>query len=183
MTPMRRHLTAVGVWIPGRADRGKQLLERCHSQLETKRAIAIVGIKPIVACLQDHAGGDEYGFMSGAAYLKEYFVLALEWYFLVVEPAREIHRAIHLEHLSGGRPQFGRIRLFATLAFLFWRRLRRANLRSNRLRHGVSYKPSYGLRWCFRCSRHRSRSVRLSLSVLLRSRRTALGDFSLRLSY
>src|SRR6266498_3841307 len=99
MTPMRRHLTAVGVWIPGRADRGKQLLERCHSQLETKRAIAIVGIKPIVARLQDHTGGDEYGFMSGAAYLKEYFVLGLELYFLVVEPAREIHRAIHLKHL------------------------------------------------------------------------------------
>src|SRR6266540_6292758 len=125
MTPMRRHLTAVGVWIPGRADRGKQLLERCHSQLETKRAIAIVGIKPIVACLQDHAGGDEYGFMSGAAYLKEYFVLALELYFLVVEPAREIHRAIHLEHLFGRGQKLERIRLLATIEYIFLHRLRR----------------------------------------------------------
>ena len=87
------------VWIFGGADCGKQLFERRHAELETKRAIAIVGIKPIVAGLQNHAGGDQHCFMSGAANLKEDLVLVFELDLFVVEPAREIHGAIHLEHL------------------------------------------------------------------------------------
>src|SRR2546430_1160717 len=57
---------------------GKQLLERCHTELETKRAVAIVWIEPVVTGLQDHSGGDEDGLVSGAADLKEYLILILQ---------------------------------------------------------------------------------------------------------
>src|SRR6476646_8848031 len=96
---MRGHLAAVGVWILSCANGGKQLFKRRHAELEAERAIAVIGIKPIIARLQSHAGRDQDCFMAGAADLKENLVLVLELDFLVVEPAREIHGAIHFEHL------------------------------------------------------------------------------------
>src|ERR1700674_3351475 len=91
----------MGVWILFGSYRGKQLLKRCHAELETERAIAIVGVEPIVAGFQHHSGGDEYGLVSRATDLEEYLVLTLKLNLFVVEPARQIHGAKHLEHLFG----------------------------------------------------------------------------------
>src|SRR5436190_11831485 len=99
---MRGHLPAMRVWIGSSANRGLQLFERRHAELETERAIAVVGIKPIIARLQSHAGRNQNCFVSGAADLKENLVLVLELDLLVVKPARKIHRAIHLHHFFTG---------------------------------------------------------------------------------
>ena len=90
----------------------EQLLQRRHPKLQTQRAIAIVRIKPIVARLQDYACSNQHGFMSRAADLKEDPVLALELNLFVVEPSRQVHRAIDLEHqfVIGQLMRFGSLR-------------------------------------------------------------------------
>jgi len=84
VAPVRRHLTSVRVWISLSADCGKQLFERSHAELQTERAVAIVGIEPIVTGLQHHAGSDEHGFVSCAADLEKNPVLTFELNLLIV---------------------------------------------------------------------------------------------------
>jgi hypothetical protein len=50
-----------------------------------------------------HAGGGEHGFMSGAADLEENQALILELNFLVVDAARQQHRAIRAQQIVAGQ--------------------------------------------------------------------------------
>ena len=89
VSPVRGHLAAAGVGIVGRADGFQQLLIRRHAQRQAERAVAIIGIEPVVAGPQHHAGGDQQGLMSGAGDLEENLLLALEQDLAVVELARQ----------------------------------------------------------------------------------------------
>ena len=109
MAPVRRHLTSVRSRIRFGAHRLQKLFERRHAELQTERAIAIVGIEPIVTRLQAHAGRNQNRLMTGAADLEENPVLALHLNFFVVEPPREIHRAIDFQHFFAAETRaFGR---------------------------------------------------------------------------
>ena len=72
----------------------EQHLERRHAEREAQRAIAIVRIEPVVARAQVHAGGGQHRFVAGAADLEEDQALVLELDLLVVEAARQQHRAV-----------------------------------------------------------------------------------------
>ena len=87
----------MGIWIASAPDRREQLLERRHPKLQTQRAVAIVWIEPIVAWLQDDAGSNQDSFVSSATDLEKDFVLTLELNLFIVDPSRQIHRAIDLE--------------------------------------------------------------------------------------
>src|SRR6185503_16610811 len=122
MPPMRGHLTAVRVWVGGSADCGKELFERRHAELEAESSVAVVRIKPIIAGLQSHAGCDQYCLVPSTTDLKENLILVFELDFLVVDAAREIHRAVHLEHLFARKtralPAFSISVLFALTSLL-----------------------------------------------------------------
>ena len=78
--------------------------------------------------------------MSGAADLKEDFVLILELDFFVVEPAREIHGAIHREHLfRRWTSALATLAAVATIVFLLLLLLRGPNLRRCRLNCWLSF--------------------------------------------
>src|SRR5882762_5378527 len=106
MSPVRRHLPPMRVWIGFGADALQEHLQRRHPQLEAQRSIAIVGIEPVIARLQTHARGHKDRFVAGAADLKEDPVLTLHLDFFVIEPARLIHRAKNLEHLLAAELRF-----------------------------------------------------------------------------
>jgi hypothetical protein len=91
---VRRHLAAAGIRIVLGSDAGEQHLERGHAELQAQRAIAVVGKKPVVARLQRQAGGDEDGFVAGAADLEKNLALVLELDFLVIQLARQKHAAV-----------------------------------------------------------------------------------------
>ena len=80
-----------------RPDRGEQHLERRDAELQRQRAIAVVGMEPVVARFQDQAGRDQDRFVAGAADLEEDAALVLELDFLVVELARPHHAAIDVD--------------------------------------------------------------------------------------
>ena len=93
-----------GIWRPpllGSAAAptdGEQHLERRDAELQAQRAIAIVGMEPVVAGLEREAGGDQHRFVTGAADLEEGAALVLELDLLVVEtlasaPSRGRRRA------------------------------------------------------------------------------------------
>ena len=67
--------------------------------VEAQRAVAIVREEPVVAGLQRQAGGHHDGFVAGAADLEKDQALVLELDFLVVDPARQQHGAVDVEHL------------------------------------------------------------------------------------
>ena len=96
---MRGHLAPVRTRIGFSADTLQQHLERRHAELQTQRAIAIVGIEPIVTRFQAHSRRDQDRFMTSAANLKKDAVLVLHLNLFVVESPRQIHRAKHLQHL------------------------------------------------------------------------------------
>ena len=81
------------------ADAGEEHLERRHAERQAQRAVAVVRIEPVVAGLERHARRDEDGFVSGAADLEEDQALVLELDFLVVDPARQHHRAVRVEQI------------------------------------------------------------------------------------
>ena len=84
--------------------RREQHLVRRHAEGEAEGAVAVVGIEPVVRRLQLHAGGDEDGFVSGAADLEEDQALVLELDFLVVDPPRQDHRPIGAEEILAAEP-------------------------------------------------------------------------------
>src|SRR5256885_1478628 len=65
-----------------------------HTQLQTQRAITVVGVEPIVRGLQDYPRGRKNSFVARPRYLKEDLVLSLELHFLVINASREEHCAI-----------------------------------------------------------------------------------------
>ena len=94
VTPVRRHLPSARTRVVFRAHRAQQHFERRHAKLQAQRAIAVIGIKPVVTRAQVHAGGRQHGFVAGAANLEEDQALVLELNLLVVEPARQQHGAV-----------------------------------------------------------------------------------------
>jgi len=94
---VRRHLAAAGGGILFRPDARQEHLERCHSELQAQRAIAVIGEEPVVAGFEREARGDEHRFVSGAADLEENLALMLQLDFFVIDPARPQHAAIHLK--------------------------------------------------------------------------------------
>ena len=76
--PVRRHLPSAVARVACRADAGEQHVERRHPELQRQRAVAIVGMEPVVAGPERQARGDEHGLMAGAADLKEDPVLVAQ---------------------------------------------------------------------------------------------------------
>ncbi len=109
VSPVRRHLPSAGVGIVGRAYGFQQLLVRRHAQGKAERAVAIVGIEPVVAGAQHHSGGNQQRFVSRARDLKEDLLLALEQDLAVVDPARHVHQPVDFDQLLGGEPFIFRI--------------------------------------------------------------------------
>ena len=104
VSPVRRHLPAARRGVVLRADRRQQHLVGRHADRQAERAIAIVGIEPVVCRLELHAGGDEDRLVAGAADLEEDQALVLELDFLVVDPPGEDHRPIGSEEILAGEP-------------------------------------------------------------------------------
>ena len=104
VAPVRRHLPAAGVRIVLAADRAEEHLERRHAEHQAQRAVAVVGMKPVVAGLQDHARRREDAFVSGAADLEEDQALVLELDFLVVQLPRQHHDAVRAEEILRRKP-------------------------------------------------------------------------------
>ena len=102
--PVRGHLPPAGVGIVGRAHGFQQLLVRRHAQRETERAVAIVGIEPVVARAQRQSGGHQQRFVSRAGDLEENLLLALEQDFAIVDPARQVHQPVDVDHLLVAEP-------------------------------------------------------------------------------
>ena len=101
---MGGHLASARAWSLARAYSFQKLVIRRHTQGKDQSTIAIIRVKPVIAATQRHAGGDEERFVSGAGNLKEGPLLALEHDLAVVEPAREKHQAIDIDHLPAGKP-------------------------------------------------------------------------------
>src|SRR5690606_25660251 len=70
VAPVRRHLPAAARRIVLRADAGEEHLGRRHAERQAERAVAIVGIEPVVAGAQREAGRDENRLVAGAADLE-----------------------------------------------------------------------------------------------------------------
>ena len=102
VAPVRRHLAAAGGGIVLGADRGEQHLERGDAELQAQRAIAVVGIEPVVAGAQRQAGGGEHRFVAGAADLEKDLALVFELDFLVVQLARQQHAAVRRRAVDRG---------------------------------------------------------------------------------
>ncbi len=101
--PVRGHLAAAGIRIVGCAHGAEQHFKRSCAQGETERAVAIVGIEPVVGGLQRQGGSDSQSFVAGARDLEEDFLLALEQDLAVVEAPRREHDAIGIDQLLTGQ--------------------------------------------------------------------------------
>src|SRR5207248_9961000 len=86
-----------GVGLGG--DRGEERLGRGQAGLEAERAVAVVGVEPVVARAQGQPRGDEHGLVARARNLEEDFVLPLELNLLVVNAPRQVHRAVDADKL------------------------------------------------------------------------------------
>ncbi len=107
--PMSGHLTPATGRVGGRAYRLQQHVVRADAQCQAKRAIAIVGKKPVVAGLESQRRAHLQGFMAGGRNLEKDFLLALEENFPVVHRAREKHQAVDFDQLRcGGLIRSGR---------------------------------------------------------------------------
>jgi hypothetical protein len=85
-----------------RAHRLQQHFERCHAESQAERAIAVVGVDPILARIQTHARGHLHGLMTRSTDLEEDPVLALQQHLAIVKPPRGQHHPIGLFQLLGG---------------------------------------------------------------------------------
>ena len=94
VAPVGRHLAAGRRRIIFSAHRLEQHLVRCDAQHQAKRTVAIIGVKPVVSGLQQHAHRRHDALMPGPADLKEDTILALELDFAVVKPPRKLHGSI-----------------------------------------------------------------------------------------
>ena len=78
VAPVGRHLTAAGVGVVGGAHRRQQLLGGRHTQAQTQRPVAIVGVEPVVGRAEYLRRGGQYGLVAGRGYLEKDLVLPLE---------------------------------------------------------------------------------------------------------
>ncbi len=102
VTPVRRHLPPARVGVGRGTDRREQHLGWCHAEGEAECPVAVIGIEPVVARLEDHPRGHQHRLVPGAGDLEEDLVLPLELDFLVVEPPRQGHQAIDAQEVSLG---------------------------------------------------------------------------------
>ena len=89
--PMRRHLAAAGCDIGARAHGRQQHLCRRDAQRQAQRAVAVIGIEPVLPAPESHARGGRDGFVARAADLEENAVLALQQDLAVVQAAGRVH--------------------------------------------------------------------------------------------
>src|SRR3989454_10094492 len=71
VAPVGRHLAAPRVGILGRTDRREEHLRGGHAEAETERAVAIVGIEPIVCGAEHSPSGHQHALVSRAGDLEE----------------------------------------------------------------------------------------------------------------
>ena len=102
LAPVRGHLAAARSGIVLGAYRLQKHFVGSDAQAQAKRAIAVIGEKPIVARPQNLSGRRQNGFMPRAADLEVDFMLALELHFAVIEPPGQEHGAIDADELFGG---------------------------------------------------------------------------------
>ena len=91
---MRWHLPPAGTGIVRRPHTLQQHFIRSDAQRETKRAIAIIGVKPVVSGLHGEGCGHTNRLMARAGDLKVDFLLTLEQDLPVVHTPRGIHQAV-----------------------------------------------------------------------------------------
>ena len=91
---MGGHLPPAGTGIVRRTHTLQQHFIRSHAQRETKRAIAIIGVKPIVSRFHGEGCGHTDGLVTGARNLEIDFLLTFKQDFPVVHTPRAVHQAI-----------------------------------------------------------------------------------------
>ena len=94
---MGRHLASAGAGIVFRADGLEKSVEGRDTEHEAESAVAIVGVEPVHAGTQKKTGSGSDRFVTRARDLEVDFALALELDFAVVQPPREIHRAVQTD--------------------------------------------------------------------------------------
>ena len=92
--PVGGHLAAAGAGIVLGADSLQEHVDRLDAEHQAEGAVAVVGIEPVDTGTKKkpHSRGDR--FVARAGDLKVDFILAFELDFAIVQPAREVHRAI-----------------------------------------------------------------------------------------
>ena len=101
--PEAGHLAAGGSRSRGGAERLEQEIARRHAEHQQERLVAVVRVEP-VGRREREAGGDEDGFVAGAARLEEALLLLLQADLGVVERAREVHHAVDARQLGRVEP-------------------------------------------------------------------------------
>ena len=102
VAPVGGHLPATGVRVVGGSHPGKQHFRGRHAERQGERAVAVVGIEPVVRRPQRLACGHEHGFVTRARNLKKDLVLALELDLLVVDAPRQEDQPVHIEQIGLG---------------------------------------------------------------------------------
>src|SRR5260370_666159 len=92
-SPVGGHLAAAGGRIRCGADGGEQHLGCGDAERQAQRAIAVIGVDPILAGTQGQRRGHLYSLVTGAADLKKDAVLAFEGDLPIVEPPGKVHDA------------------------------------------------------------------------------------------
>jgi len=100
VAPVRRHLTAAGVGVVGRAGGGEELLSRGHAEAEAEGPVAVIEVEPVVGRAEDLGGGGQHALVAGAGDLEKDAVLTLELDLLVVDPAGQQHRLVNVEEVG-----------------------------------------------------------------------------------
>src|SRR5437763_13508149 len=65
IAPVRRHLTAAGTWIIGGAYALQKHVVGLNPQRQAERAIAVIGIEPVVSRLESQSCGHSDRLVSG----------------------------------------------------------------------------------------------------------------------
>src|SRR5262252_8270176 len=97
VAPVRRHLPSPGTRIIRSAHALQEHLIGLDTKSKAQRAIAIVGVKPVVAGLEGQTGSYAHGLVSSARHLEEDLLLALEQNLPVIDTPRGIHQAIGMD--------------------------------------------------------------------------------------
>ena len=101
--PVRRHLPPAGIRIVLGPHRLKEHFQRCDAQRQAERAVAIVGIHPIMAGPENQPRGGQNAFMPRAADLEKSLVLPFQLDFAVIDPPRKKHRAVNTKKVPPGQ--------------------------------------------------------------------------------
>jgi hypothetical protein len=101
--PVRGHLAAAAGRVGSRADGLEEVFFDGGAEGEREAAVAVVGEEPVVGGAEREGGGDEQGFVASAGDLEKDLLLIFEDDLAVVGTAREVHEAINLDELFGGK--------------------------------------------------------------------------------